>query len=76
MYWSTAVATVAQQIQIRTSTDRTRVVVRIHPGSQGFLWGQNCTLHMLLFRSQSLIFFFILGENTETYVSVESDDQP
>lgn len=36
-YWSTAVATVAQQIQIRTSTDRIRVVVRIHPGSQGFL---------------------------------------
>lgn len=36
-YWSTAVATVAQQIQIRTSTERMRVVVRIHPGSHGFL---------------------------------------
>lgn len=36
-YWSTAVATVAQQIQIRTNTDRIRVVVRIHPGSHGFL---------------------------------------
>lgn len=36
-YWSTAVATVAQQIQISTSTDRTSVVVKIHPGIQGFL---------------------------------------
>lgn len=36
-YWSTAVATVAQQIQINTSTDRTSVVVKIHPGIQGFL---------------------------------------
>lgn len=60
MYWSTAVATVAQQIQIRTSTDRTRVVVRIHPGSQGFLWGQSCTLHVLLpDRAGSEAFFFL-----------------
>jgi hypothetical protein len=36
-YWSTAVATVAQQIQMRTRIDRIRVVVRIQPGSQGFL---------------------------------------
>lgn len=36
-YWSTAVATVAQQIQISTSTDRTSVVVNIHPGIHGFL---------------------------------------
>lgn len=48
MYWSTAVATVAQQIQIRTSIDRTRVVVMIHPGNHGFLWQKDCTLYVLL----------------------------
>jgi len=36
-YCSTAVDTVAQQIQIRTKTDRTRVVVRIQLGNHGFL---------------------------------------
>lgn len=44
----------AQQIQIRTSTDRTRVVVRIHPGSHGFLWRQDGRLYALWYRSRSV----------------------
>lgn len=57
-YWSTAVATVAQQIQMRTNTDSIKVVVKIQPGSQGFLRSKCFNLLSAVWKNKDSLSFF------------------
>ena len=56
-YCSTAVATVAQQIQSNTITERTRVTVKIHPE----LLEKNSTVFLKLHNIKNRRFFTIKG---------------